>query len=398
MPESGGLPRVLFVDDEELVVQALERQVRGMVAAEVVTSPQVAAGRLAEAGQQPDGGFAAVVCDMRMPAMNGAALLAHARQVCPDTTRLLLTGYADIDSAIAAVNDGAVFRFLTKPCSAPVLRAALGDAVSQHWLIRDQRELLERTLRGAVEALVETLAMTHPQAFSRASRLRRLTQQVGEQLGLAQRWQVEIAAQLAEVGVVTLPPEALEALTRGTSPNAVVARMIHNLPETADRLLAGIPRLEDVRAIVRAQQPVDHLDSRRLAGADQPTLLVQAVREYDALTTRDYLPTNAIGVLRHRPHHDPAILDALAAVVVANDDDATDPRVDPSCCPGMVLAADLRVANGMLLVSHGHVLTEDLLSRIRNFAKLSGLDGRPLVRTPAPTPDAPTPDTSEVDR
>ena len=385
MAESGGLPRVLFVDDEELVVQALGRQVRGVVAAELATSSQVAAELLTEAGRQPDGGFAVVVSDMRMPGMNGAALLAHARQVCPDTTRLLLTGYADLDSAITAVNDGAVFRFLTKPCSTPVLRAALDMAIEQNRLIRDRHELLERTLRGAVEALVETLAMTHPQAFSRASRLRHLTSGLTEALGMGERWPAEIAAQLAEIGVVTLPPEALEALTRGTCPNAVVARMIRNLPEIADRLLARIPRLEPVRAIVRAQQPVDHLDSRCLAGADQATLLVQAVREYDALTARGYQPTNAIGVLRQRVHHDPVILDALATIVAA-DAGAEVRDIDVVALrPGMLLAADLRAATGMLLVSHGHVLTEELLSRIRNFAKLSGLDGPPLVRMSAPS-------------
>jgi hypothetical protein len=260
-----------------------------------------------------------------------------------------------------------------------VLHTAIEDALAQHQLLRDQRELLERTLLGAVEALVETLAMAHPQAFARAARLRRLTSGLAERLHLPQRWAAELAAQLAEIGVVTLPPEALEALTRGTSPNAAVSRMLRALPDTADRLLSRIPRLEPVRDIVRAQQPVDHLDSARFAGAHQSVLVVQAVREYDALTVRGYQPANAIGVLRQRRHHDAPVLDVLTNLVAADDTARVGAVPVGDLRPGMMIAADLRTATGMLLVAHGHVLTEELLTRIYNFDTLTGLDSTPLV-------------------
>jgi FixJ family two-component response regulator len=387
MPEPLKLPKVMFVDDQELLVQALGRQVRGVVAAELVTSPAEAVERLAAAAAERDGAFAAVVSDMRMPGMNGAALLARAKEVSPETTRLLLTGYTDMESAVAAVNTGAVFRFLTKPCSTPVLRTALDDAIAQHELVRDRRELLERTLRGAVEALVETLAMTHPQAFARASRLRRLTSHMAEGLGLSERWPAEIAAQFAEIGVVTLPPEALEALQRGTCPTPAVARMLEGLPEIADRLLARIPHLGQVRAIVRAQQPVDQLDPKRLIGVDPAVLLVQAVREYDALTVRGKTPTDAIAVLRQRPYHTAEILAALARVVSSDANLQVVEVPVNKLRAGMTLAADLRTANGMLLVAYGHVLTDELLARVRNFAAIAGLIGTPLVSTSAVAPD-----------
>jgi response regulator RpfG family c-di-GMP phosphodiesterase len=368
----------MFVDDQESLVQALGRQVRGVVAAELVTSPSEALARLTAAAVGGDA-FAAVVSDMRMPGMSGATLLAHTKEVSPDTTRLLLTGYTDMDNAIAAVNTGAVFRFLTKPCSTPVLRTALDDALAQHQLLRDRRELLERTLRGAVEALVEVLAMTHPEAFARASRLRRLASQLSEELGLAERWPVEIAAQFAEIGVVTLPPAALETLQKGTSPSPAVATMLEGLPEIADRLLSRIPRMEPVREIVRAQQSVDRLDPKWLIGLDPAVLLVQVVREYDALTARGDTPTEAIAMLRQRPHHTPDILNALTRVVSGGASVQVTEVPVAELRAGMILAADLRTANGMLLVAYGHMLTDELLTRIRNFAAIAGLVGTPLV-------------------
>lgn len=378
MTETGTPPRVLFVDDEPNLLNAISRQVRGFVTAELASSPLAAVELLERAASGGDEPFAAVVSDMRMPGMDGGAVLKHARATCPEATRMLLTGYTDITGAISAVNDGNIFRLLTKPCATPVLRAAIADAVEQYELVRDRRELLEQTLRGAVAALVETLAMAQPAAFARASRLRQLTHEVADRLGLPDAWRIEVAAQLGEIGVVTLPPEALDAFARGVPASPAVTGMLDALPDLADGVLRRIPRLEAVREIVRAQQPVDRVDPRRLAGADQAALVVQAVREYDALTARGTSPSAAIGALRERRYHAAEILDALREVVAGT---AVEVREVPvaALCPGMVLAVDLRTSNGILLISHGHTLTEEMLVRVRNFASLSGLESEPMV-------------------
>ncbi|MBT8226942.1 MAG: response regulator [Dactylosporangium sp.] len=377
MASTRQLPRVLFVDDQERLLEGLSRQVRGVVESVLITSPRAAAELL----EHPDenGDFAAIVSDMRMPEMDGAALLKHAKSVCPDTTRLLLTGYTDINHAISAVNEGNIFRFLTKPCSTANLRLALDDAINQHLMLRDRRDLLERTLRGAIEALVETLTMAHPAAFARASRLRRLVRETADRMGMSNPWQIEAAAQLGEIGVITLPPEALEALTRGSSSNAVISRMLDELPELADDVLKRIPRLENVRAIVRAQQPVDHPDLLALAEAGQESRLLQAVREYDALTVQGYQPTNALGVMAQHGFHDPYLLNAIRTVVADGEGGEIREVEVEDLQPGLLLAADLRSRKGMLLVKNGHVLTTELLARIRNFDRLGGLERRPLV-------------------
>lgn len=377
--EPSVLPKVLFVDDEKHLLQAISRQIRGVVDAEFITSPVAAAQLLEESVSGGNSGFAAVVSDMRMPGMDGANLLKHARTVCPDTTRLLLTGYADIESAIAAVNDGNIFRFLTKPCSTPALHAALADAIEQHQLIRDRRELLEKTLRGAVEALVETLSMSYPAAFSRASRLRYLARDVADRLHLADAWRVEVAAQLGEIGVVTLPPEALDALTKGVPVNATITRMLEALPQLADGVLGRIPRLEMVREIVRSQEPIDHPNLERLAGASKAARVLQAVREFDAMIARGYEQEGALELMWQRANHDDDILDALQAVVSINQGVQIREVDIDFLRPGLVLAADVRTNKGMLLASHGHVLTDELLARIRNFEALGGLEGRLLI-------------------
>src|ERR1700722_6101223 len=121
------LPRVLCVDDEPRVVDSLAVQLRKDFHILTANSGQSAL-RTLQSGPPP----AVIVSDMRMPGMDGATLLKHVRHLYPETTRILLTGEAGRDVAVSAVNEGQIFRFLTKPCSTENLRAAIEAGVMQH--------------------------------------------------------------------------------------------------------------------------------------------------------------------------------------------------------------------------------------------------------------------------
>ena len=160
-------PRVLCVDDEPQVLDGLTLNLRRDF--EVVTASS-GADALAEIAAR--GPFAVIISDMRMPRMDGAQFLRRAREIAPDSVRMLLTGQTDLASAIAVVNEGQIFRFLTKPCAPDQLIAMVRAAVDQHRLLTSERELLERTLHGSIEALTDLLAVAHPVAFGRAGRIK----------------------------------------------------------------------------------------------------------------------------------------------------------------------------------------------------------------------------------
>ena len=106
-------PKVLFVDDDERLLRGLQRQLSQKFSLDCVSDPVVAQQQLDRSGP-----YAVVVSDMRMPRLTGVELLSHVRDVFPDTVRIMLTGEADLNTTIAAVNEGHIFRFLTKPCGA----------------------------------------------------------------------------------------------------------------------------------------------------------------------------------------------------------------------------------------------------------------------------------------
>jgi len=123
-PPAATKPRLLLVDDEQQVLEGLALHLRRKY--DVVTRTSGASALEAMAG----GAFAAVISDLRMPHMSGVELLAEVRHRAPDTTRVLLTGYADVASAISAVNDAGVHCFLTKPCPPAQLARALEEALA----------------------------------------------------------------------------------------------------------------------------------------------------------------------------------------------------------------------------------------------------------------------------
>ncbi len=124
-----GTPKILCVDDEPQVLQGLQRTLGFEF--EVVTEGDPAAGlqRLVQ-----EGDFQVVVSDLKMPGIDGTRFLYETKRILPAATRLLLTGVPDLASAIAAINEGGVFRFLTKPCAGAELVGAVQEAVDQHRL------------------------------------------------------------------------------------------------------------------------------------------------------------------------------------------------------------------------------------------------------------------------
>jgi DNA-binding NtrC family response regulator len=145
---------ILCVDDDPLVLDGLRRQLRGHYEVVPATSGDEALRLLAEGRS-----FPVIVSDMRMPGMNGAALLSRTRELAPDMVRVLLTGHSDVHDTVAAVNEGNIFRFLLKPASQDSLLAALRDAAALHRTLVSERQLLQETLRGSLAALMEVLAL-----------------------------------------------------------------------------------------------------------------------------------------------------------------------------------------------------------------------------------------------
>src|ERR1700737_4759461 len=243
MPTTG--PFILCVDDEPAVLEGLKLTLRRRFDVATATS-----GVEGLAVLEQNGGAAVVISDMRMPGMDGAAFLTKVRTLWPDSTRLALTGTPGRDAAAAAINEGQIFRFLTKPCAPDKLIAAVEAAVRQHQMVTAEKVLLQQTVLGSIRALVDVLAIVNPIAFGRGSRIKRLALDLAAAAGLPSSWELEAAALLSQLGYVSLPIELGEKAISGAALNADETLLLGEVPKLTQKLIARIPRLENVGTIL----------------------------------------------------------------------------------------------------------------------------------------------------
>jgi response regulator RpfG family c-di-GMP phosphodiesterase len=363
------MPRVLCVDDEEKLLNAIRRSLRRHCVIETAISGAEGLKLIRES--EP---FEVVVSDMRMPGMNGAEFLRVAREESPDAVRLLLTGFADLDTVVSAVNEGYIYRFIGKPCTAKELLAAIQDAVKQHELLTSQKVLLEKTLKGCIKALTEILALAAPSAFGRATRISQLAVELAHQLDHPEAWQVEVAALLSQLACITLPQATAAKLYRGQKLEASEQAMVARMPEITEQILADIPRLDDVFAILR-ERDLDFAPADSSDGAPTGEDIVMGARilrvasDLDALQGSGENSARCYEILRtHHTLYDPVVVNACSRLIEggALDFDTRGVTVE-ELRTGMRLSEDMVLESGVLLVPSGQEITVSLLERVRNF-------------------------------
>lgn len=360
------LRRILFVDDEPNVLQALERQFRRWEV-ETAVGPERGLQTIAAGGP-----FAVVVSDLRMPGMDGVQFLARVRTTSPDTVRLMLTGQADMSDAIAAVNEGNIFQFLIKPCPPNVLSRALEAALEQYRLVTAERELLEQTLHGAVAVMSEILSLVNPPAFSRANRITRYVRHVAQQLALPDAWQYEIAAMLSQIGCVTVPPEVLDKLHAAEPLDPEEAKILSSQYQFGQNLLARIPRLNDVACVIGNQASALARDvgtGRTATGAH----LLRVASDFDTLVIGGVNLEDALAELRARKHYHAAFVDALEEVQIEESRSERRLVKVAQLRARMIIQSDVRSKNGLLLLGKGTEVSDSALARLRSFADTSGV-------------------------
>lgn len=366
--------RILCVDDDVNILEGYRRQLRKEFSLEIAVGPTEGLQVLTTQGP-----FSVVVSDLQMPEMNGIQFLSKVRELSPDTTRLLLTGKADLHSAIDAINQGQIFRFLTKPCSSDQLADALTAGVSQYRLVTAERELLEQTLSGSIKVLCEVLSLVNPEAFGRSTRITRLAEAIAGHMHIAELWPIKIAALLSQIGCVILPEAVLKKVYRGEPLTSDESQLYNQHPYVAADLVAKIPRMKHVGDIIRLQDK--HYDSgagpdhaRSSSPAPVEARILKVALDFDALESAGKTRLQAINDLKNRTgRYDPNVLNALHEVI------ADSPKYDVqriSACQlrlGMILGEDVRTNSDVVLASKGQEINESITLRIQSSARMTGV-------------------------
>lgn len=370
--------RVLFVDDDPNILEAYQRKFQH------VLHVRTAEGALAGLREiQAKGPFAVVVADMNMPVMNGVEFLKKVREVAPQAVRMMLTGNSDIKIAMDAVNEGSVFRFLTKPCPSKLMAESLLAGIKQYRLVTAEKEVLEGTLEGTAELLIEVLSWTSPDAFGSALQLGNSAKVLAAELGVEDAWEIELAATLSQIGMLALPSEVLEKAGDYMALSSGEKRTLDSVPAIGHELLSHIPRLENVAKIILYQNKCfngDGFPADEVSGNDIPvgSRILKIAGDYQAL--------RASGLSQVESHnrmkaieglYDPVILSAFGKkCLVAATHGEKEQFVGISLkelTQGVRLASPIMTSEGRMLVSAGSIISNALLVRLRRYAANSGI-------------------------
>jgi response regulator RpfG family c-di-GMP phosphodiesterase len=412
---------ILCVDDEPNILAALQRLLRPS-GHRVLIADSGAKALSTMDSEAVD----LVISDMRMPAMSGADLMHRIRARWPTVTRLLLTGHSDVSATIAAINEGQVHRYLTKPWNDDELLLTIKEAFEHRRLEEDQRRLEALTLQqnealkhlnSNLEALVaertqelelandkvkrnyfnsiktfsNLIELRGGQLMGHARRVGDVSLRIAKAMKLddAAANDVVIASLLHDIGLIGLPDYVFTKATSRLAPADVAQYRQHTV--FGEQALLGQDDMEAVATLIRSHH--ERYDGQGypdgLAGQDIPLgARILAVSDaYDDLLTGHLVserltPTEARTVMERGrgSQFDPDVMDAfstLFAPTVTMAEQQTAVLLRPEELEaGMVMARDFLSPQGVLLLASEHVLTEDLIGRIRLFEKRSG---RPIL-------------------
>lgn len=360
--------KILFVDDDPNILQGYQRALRKILRIDTALGGEEGLAAIAKTGP-----YAVIISDMRMPGMDGVQFLSKVKDIAPDSVRMMLTGNADMNTAIVAVNEGNIFRFMTKPCEPDVFVKALQDGIQQYRLVMAERELLEKTLNRSIKALIDILSMVNPVAFSRATRVHKYIKHMLAELNITESWQYEIAAMLSQIGCVTIPPDTIEKYYAGQTLTDNEREMFTAHPALGGELLQKIPRMESVALMIEGQMKPFGAYERPAPPSmrsemDLGAQMLKATVEFDRLVSQGTSPGKATEELLKRPKEvDPALVATLRTADFGGSDRITKLMKIKDLAPGMVIGENIYTDKKLLLVPKGQEITSTLMERLKNF-------------------------------
>jgi FixJ family two-component response regulator len=376
--------KILFVDDDPDTLDGYKRIVSPEFQIDIADGAANAFAAIDE-----NGPYSVVISDMRMPVMTGAEFLGQVRQRASDTVRMLLTGETDLSSAIEAVNQGNIFRFLTKPCKPEVLANAITAGIKQYRLITSERELLEKTLLGSIKVLTDVLSAASPEAFGRSTRIAHYVRHIMAAVTLPSPWCVEAAAILSQLGCITLESDIMQRAYAGVKLTTEEQARFDAHPQAAMELLKNIPRLESAswmigqqlkRDIPKTQSDFPGFSSAELLLGAKILKLAVAFEE-----SRFNFPSKsgALASLRDRSNEFESSLVNTLRDLPTDDADKQLCRVLTSKLrAGMILDQEIKNSQGVLLVAKGQELTSALIMRLTNYARATAINKEVMAFVP----------------
>ena len=362
---------ILVVDDvpENLQVLAGMLKEQGYVARPV---PNGKMALMAARSEPPD----LILLDITMPEMNGYEVCEELKKdpLLKDIPVLFISALSETIDKVRAFQAGGV-DYVTKPFQFEEVSARVRTHLELRRTQRDLQTLLNKTFVSSLKTMTDILSMVDPVLFDRSNRIKRYVRQLCDVLDVspARTWHCEMAAMLSQIGCVTVPKAVLQKKQEGIALSDEEERRFRMHPGVAAELIAGIPRMETVAAIIRGQlEPVKGEPLSAMEGAELTVLGTRMLRlalEYDALRQSGSNAVAAFQTLQEGwREYAPPLLKALRGIVEREEKETVRLVKITELRTGMILMENVMTQSGLLVLNRSNELSSNLLSLLKHYA------------------------------
>ncbi|OGV53083.1 MAG: hypothetical protein A2X49_17270 [Lentisphaerae bacterium GWF2_52_8] len=370
--------KILIVDDTAVITKLLEEQISSKYAPDVKCLTAFSgdeARKMLEVQTDID----ILISDLEMPGINGITLLRFAGQKYPNMLRILLSGYADFENLTSALNECAICSFITKPWQLSQLFIILDSAISKVKLSRENQflqESLGKSFSEILSLLEDILAELSPELSGHTQNVAALCERVAGELNLPResREKLRLAAIFHDIGLLGMPKEIYK-----TTPSQLAGdlrTMYLRYPEIGSEMLKAIPRLKDIREIIRLhQENMDGTGHLKVSRAQIPleARILKICDHYDAaVSLRKEEKQKVIAQLNRRSGtgFDRMCLDAFTRSMTRELGEIKIPVSVANLVPGMRLGENAYARSGRMVLSAGASITNLNLKRLRIYHEL----------------------------
>ncbi len=398
---------ILVVDDEPIILKALDKfltryQYNVFKADHAVDALKIL--------RETDIGV--IITDYQMPMLSGLEFLQQARTIQPLATRILITAIVDNATVVNAINDGEIFRFITKPWKGEELIATIHNAAQKYELLRNnealqnqtletnktleeqlqivknQRNELIETIENSVKLSLKVIESYHSVLGDRAREVQRIALILGKELGLDERelHQIRIAALVHEIGMVGLSRELIKKWE--SSPGSLTPeekKQVEHYPVLSEEMAAYVDSSGEISKIVRQQ--CEHFDGTGFPDKLQGQYIhliskILSVSIFLARGAND--PNRALDLMQASSgkRFDPDIVRAAVRAPIFESRENRISTVEilvQELEQGMILAEPIVTNAGDLLMRKGEKMTPAFIQIINNHNNLSNIRSRILV-------------------
>lgn len=357
--------KILLIDDDRALLNTMSRNLS--IDYDVSTAEGCAA---ALEIVKTDGPFSVVFVDMQMPQKNGVETIAEVRKKLPGAVFVMLTGNQDQATAIRAVNDGQVFRFLNKPCDVTEVTAALEAAQKQHDLIVAEKELLEGTFMGTINLMSDIIEMEGNRKID-TRRMSAALKVLSENLAVEMSWKEQIASRICLVGLSWLEPSDLFRFETMDPLSREHIALVNKVFQKSSKMIVKIPRLASVSHLLRTVPMVESYKTKH-QHEEVAALCLRVAFYWNFLTLRGLSGEEATPtLLKILPNLNTTIVSALSYLDDNRDSHALTKVKIADLVEGMVPNADIVTSMGEKVFSRGRRLTETMVSNLSRIQDLA---------------------------